>query len=51
MFSIPYDDGWKITVDGKEAEQYRIGEALMGIDLEAGTHQIVLCLLYTSRCV
>lgn len=42
MFSIPYDDGWKITVDGKEAEQYRIGEALMGIDLEAGTHQIVL---------
>ncbi|MDO4453026.1 MAG: GtrA family protein [Eubacteriales bacterium] len=42
MFSIPYDEGWKITVDGKETKQYRIGEALMGIDLDAGTHQIVL---------
>lgn len=42
MFSIPYDEGWEITVDGEKAEQYRIGEALMGIDLEAGTHKIEL---------
>lgn len=42
LFSIPYDEGWKITVDGQEKKQYPIGEALMGVDLEAGTHQITL---------
>ena len=42
LFSIPYDEGWKIAVDGEQTKQYRIGEALMGIDLEAGTHQIAL---------
>lgn len=42
MFSIPYDEGWNIEVDGQKAVQYRIGEALMGIDLEAGDHQITL---------
>lgn len=42
MFSIPYDEGWSITVDGQKVKQYRIGEALMGIDLEAGDHEIVL---------
>ncbi|MCI7814523.1 MAG: GtrA family protein [Lachnospiraceae bacterium] len=42
MFSIPYDEGWEIKVDGENVQQYRIGEALMGIDLEAGEHQITL---------
>ncbi len=41
--SIPYDEGWKVTVDGKEIdkEEYvKIGEALLGIYLEKGEHTI-----------
>lgn len=40
LLTIPYDEGWRITADGEEAETFRIGEALMGIHLSAGTHQI-----------
>lgn len=41
--SIPYDTGWKITVDGEEIDKEEIlslGEALIGIHLSAGTHTI-----------
>lgn len=41
--SIPYDEGWKIKVDGKEIdkEEYlAIGDALLGIYLEKGEHTI-----------
>ncbi len=41
--SIPYDTGWKITVDGKEIdkeEMLSLGEALIGIHLSAGTHTV-----------
>lgn len=40
LLSIPYDEGWKVKADGEETETYRIGEALTGIDLEAGEHEI-----------
>jgi uncharacterized membrane protein YfhO len=40
MLSIPYDDGWTIKVDGETVEPCVIGEALTGIDLTAGTHEI-----------
>ena len=40
--SIPYDKGWKLTVDGKDAEYYKFGGALIGIDLAPGTHEIEL---------
>ncbi len=41
--SIPYDEGWKVTVDGKEMPIVETCGALIGIDatlLDAGKHQI-----------
>lgn len=40
LLTIPYDDGWKVLVDGVETETYRVGGALMGLDLEPGDHEI-----------
>lgn len=40
MLSIPYDEGWKIKVDGQETEFYPVGDALTGIELAAGEHTI-----------
>ena len=43
--SIPYDKGWKITVDGKKLEQEEtiaIADAFLGFPLEEGTHEIEL---------
>lgn len=38
--SIPYNDGWTVTVDGKTVETIAIGDALLGIPLTEGTHQV-----------
>lgn len=41
--SIPFDEGWQITVDGEKLdtdEYIDIGKALLGINLTAGTHTI-----------
>ena len=41
--SIPYDDGWTVTVDGRtldDAEVYRVGGCLIGFDLSKGTHAV-----------
>ena len=38
--SIPYDDGWKIFVDGTEIEPEKIANAFFGIRLTAGEHLI-----------
>ncbi len=38
--SIPYDDGWKIFVDGTEIEPEKIANAFFGIRLTAGDHLI-----------
>ena len=40
LLTFPYDEGWTIKVDGEETDTYRVGDALTGIDLEAGTHTI-----------
>lgn len=40
LLSIPYDEGWKITVDGEETEYYTVGEGLMGLHLTAGEHTV-----------
>lgn len=42
LFTIPYDEGWHIKVDGKETKYYKIMDSLIGIDLEKGSHKIVL---------
>ncbi|MCL2508036.1 MAG: YfhO family protein [Oscillospiraceae bacterium] len=41
--SIPYDEGWKITVDGQRvplSDYVRIGDALLGINVTSGDHAI-----------
>ena len=40
--SIPYSDGWKVTVDGKRADIIRIGDALLGIYLTPGEHTVAM---------
>ncbi|MBE5873691.1 MAG: hypothetical protein E7287_04695 [Lachnospiraceae bacterium] len=38
ILSIPYEDGWAVTINGKEKEPALFGEALMAFDLEAGEY-------------
>ncbi|MBP9989527.1 MAG: YfhO family protein, partial [Ruminococcus sp.] len=40
--SINYDDGWTVTVDGKKTTPCRIGDALIGINVEPGKHTVEL---------
>ena len=42
LFSLPYDTGWKVKVDGKTVESYAVGRSLLGIDLTEGSHEIAL---------
>lgn len=42
LLTVPYDTGWTIRVDGEEVEAYRVGEALTGIDLTEGEHEITM---------
>ena len=38
--SIPYDEGWSITVDGDEVEYIKILDGLIGVELNEGNHNI-----------
>jgi len=42
FFSIPYDKGWKVLVDGKEADAKSIGNAFLCVDVSGGKHEIEL---------
>ena len=42
LITVPYDRNWKCTVDGKEVTADRIGSALLGLPLTAGSHEILL---------
>lgn len=42
FFSIPFDKGWKATVDNKPAEVYLVHTGFMGLILDKGTHQVEL---------
>ncbi|MDY4893600.1 MAG: YfhO family protein [Agathobacter sp.] len=46
ILSIPADDGWKLYVDGKETKINPFEDALIGVHLTEGEHEIRL--LYTS---
>ncbi len=42
--TIPFDEGWRIRVDGETVEGYRTANALLAFDLPAaGTYEIDLC--------
>ena len=38
--AYPYDDGFKIYVDGEPAEKIRLGRGNMGVQIYAGSHDI-----------
>ena len=40
LLTIPYDEGWQITVDGAPAEFYTVGDTFIGLHLEEGEHEI-----------
>lgn len=42
LLTIPYSEGWSAEVDGNEAEIIGINDALMGIRLTKGSHEIKL---------
>lgn len=40
--SVPYDDGFRITVDGAEVEYFRTNTAFIGFPISAGQHEITV---------
>lgn len=40
MTSIPYQPGWTVKVDGKKVEPVMLADAMMGVKIPAGTHDI-----------
>ncbi len=42
MLTIPYDKGWTVKVDGKKVESLALQDALLGIEVSEGVHQIEL---------
>lgn len=42
FFSIPYDVGWYLEVDGKERELMMINFGFLGVKLEPGEHHVAL---------
>lgn len=40
QITTSYSDGWKAYVDGKEVEVLKVNEAFIGINVEAGEHNI-----------
>ena len=42
VITVPYDRNWNCSVDGEKVEADCIGEALMGLALTAGEHEISL---------
>lgn len=42
LFSIPYDNGWTVKVDGEEVNIQPIAEGLLAVRLEKGLHSLEL---------
>lgn len=42
FFSIPYDKGWDVLVDGERVEAAKIGDAFLAVPLTPGDHEISL---------
>src|SRR5699024_12507708 len=40
--TIPYNDGWKAYVDGKEVSTYKIQQTFIGIPISIRKHQVKL---------
>ncbi len=42
LFTIPYDNGWTIKVDGEDAQKIEVMDTLMAVKIEEGYHDITL---------
>lgn len=42
MFSIPYDAGWSVYIDGQKCDTYSVFEALLATNITAGEHTVEL---------
>lgn len=42
VFSLPYSDGWKVQVDGEDAELKKANTMFMAVELSKGTHKVEL---------
>lgn len=47
FYTMPYDKGWKVKVDGKEVEPKPVMGVLLGIDIQPGTH--IIDMQYTPQ--
>ncbi len=47
MTTIPYDQYWKVYVDGERVDTYKVLDSLLAFDISAGEHQIEL--KYSSK--
>ncbi|MBR1816218.1 MAG: YfhO family protein [Lachnospiraceae bacterium] len=45
--SIPYDEGWSVKIDGRKSGYYKVMDAFIGIDMDAGLHTIEM--VYTPK--
>ncbi|MEQ9423288.1 MAG: YfhO family protein [Cyclobacteriaceae bacterium] len=42
FFSIPFDPGWKATVNGENRELLKVNIGMTGLPLEPGNHKVIL---------
>lgn len=42
LFSIPYDKGWSVYIDGKKTAAYAVQDALLAVDITEGSHTVSL---------
>ncbi|ETI91837.1 MAG: hypothetical protein Q607_CBUC00018G0030 [Clostridium butyricum DORA_1] len=42
FFSIPYDKGWSVEVDGNKVETLKVNSAFLGVPLKSGEHTMTL---------
>lgn len=45
MTSIPYEEGWTVKVDGKKVEPIVLFNAMIGVQLSPGTHEVEMSFL------
>ena len=42
FFTLPYDKGWRIRVDGERVDAVEVFDVFMGVPLSAGSHTITM---------
>ncbi len=40
FLSIPYEKGWKVCIDGEKAETFKVLQAMLGVKVSSGQHDI-----------